>query len=68
VAQQPVVGVLEHRLGGFGPEFQEGEWNDDQRELDEDEDDDGGDLGRGGRLAGASRPSSSAIGVSCPPA
>ncbi len=34
VAQQPVLGGLESRLGGFRPDLQEHEGNDDQQEID----------------------------------
>src|ERR1039458_576249 len=52
VTQQPVLAVLERRLGGLGPEFQERERDDDQQEVDHDEDDDSDYLGRGGGLPG----------------
>src|SRR6266568_4205322 len=34
VAQQPVLGALEQRLGGLRPQFQEPEGDDDQQEID----------------------------------
>jgi hypothetical protein len=46
VAQQPVVGVLQRRLGGLGPQLQEHERDDDQQELDDHEQDDAHDLVR----------------------
>jgi hypothetical protein len=44
--------VQQLRLGARRPDYQENEWNDHQRELDEGEDNDGGGLRRGGRLPG----------------
>src|SRR5208283_1378743 len=38
VAQQPVLGAPEQRLGGLRPQLQERERDDDQQELDDDED------------------------------
>jgi hypothetical protein len=52
VARQPVLAVLQRRLGGLGPQFQEHERDDDQQELDQDEQDDTDDLVRGRRFAG----------------
>ena len=52
VTQQPVLGTLEQRLGGLGPELQERERDYDQLELDDDEDNNGDDLRHGRVFAG----------------